>query len=130
MQVLKISILFLVLFFSHSFALQNNTPATDPSKPILLSKDLNQFTISLNSTPSTGYSWRLKRYDSTLIVPVSKIYQPPKNQKPGASGVDRFTFIVNKNTSNTKRNSQIIFIYLRPWSKEVAKTVTFKIVAK
>ncbi len=103
---------------------------TDSQKPITINNETNQFKISLNATPGTGYSWRLKRYDSSLIVPVSKIYQPPQNVTAGKSGVETFTFIVNKNATDKKRTSHITFVYVRPWSKDIAQTMTYRIVVK
>lgn len=105
-------------------------PYTDANKPILITKQVNEFKINLPSTPGTGYSWRLKDYDATVLTPISQTFMAPDTNKPGAPGVESFLFQINQNAFNVKRVSTITFIYVRPWNMDVAKTLTFNVISQ
>src|SRR3990167_8421539 len=65
-------------------------------KPAILvtAKD-PQFTIKLQSNPTTGYSWFLREYDSSLIQPLKRVFIPATDKKLiGAPGVELLTFKV------------------------------------
>jgi inhibitor of cysteine peptidase len=88
------------------------TAYTESSKTIKTNVD-QEFTISLQANPTTGYDWKTVSFDTSLITLVKKDYnQDDHSGKPlvGSGGTDFFTFKALK-TGETK----ITFIYYRPW---------------
>jgi inhibitor of cysteine peptidase len=85
-----------------------------------------EFVIRLNSNISTGYSWFLREYDPELISVSKHSYIAPKTNLIGAPGFDEWTF---KTTHSPKLTtpSYIRFVYARPWEKNIAKQVIFKL---
>ncbi|MBU0651005.1 protease inhibitor I42 family protein [bacterium] len=89
------------------------------SNVVSLSNETNQiqvnigeiFDISLNSNPSTGYSWKAF-YSEDFIKQESVVYAPDKTKKivVGSGGISRFTFKALK-----QGETEIIFKYFRPW---------------
>ncbi len=127
---LKISLL-AVLFMLCSitvFGANNKVVFNSPDKPIMVSKSSATFSIVLESNPTTGYSWFLVKYDSNLIVPVSRKYYPLNTKLIGAGGYEKWVFRVKPTGFVVP---QVIFIqlaYTRPWNLENYKPVTFKVV--
>jgi inhibitor of cysteine peptidase len=81
----------------------------------------DEICVWLKSNPSTGYSWNLdSSTDEKIVKKVSKDFQPPKVQMPGAGGIDVWKF---KAVSAGK--TKIILNYSRPFEKGV-KPVTVK----
>ena len=87
-----------------------------------------EFTITLDSNPTTGYSWKLSdSFPKGIIKLLGSEYQPPVTRRKGAGGKEiwRFkTLAVGKTT--------ITLEYLRPWEKDKppAATKTFSITVK
>jgi len=87
-----------------------------------------EFTITLDSNPTTGYSWNLSdSFPKGIIKLLGSEYQPPVTRRKGAGGKEiwRFkTLAVGKTT--------ITLEYLRPWEKDKppAATKTFSITVK
>lgn len=126
---LKILLTIMLLCVAMSAAAKLS-PYHDPNKPIIVSKHAENFSISLPSNPTTGFSWHLKSYDADLIKPIKQKYQPPKKHLLGAGGIETFSFEVNDGALNVKRISEIVFVYLRPWKMDVGKTVTFNVISQ
>lgn len=92
-----------------------------------------EFTISLDSNRSTGFSWQLaKPLDGTLVKSVKNDYQqaPQAPGSPpivGAPGKEVWTFKAVKSGKTT-----IEFKYVRVWEKDKApaKTASFPVVIK
>ncbi|MBA2655260.1 MAG: protease inhibitor I42 family protein [Gammaproteobacteria bacterium] len=129
MQVCKYIVLLCLFFSVTSLAQGSKLELTDPNKPILVSSVARQFTISLNSNPTTGYSWRLKTYDSHIVTPLSQTFKAPASNKPGAGGIETFVFELKEHAFKVKRVTQITFIYVRPWNLDIAKTLSFNVIS-
>jgi inhibitor of cysteine peptidase len=74
----------------------------------------NEFTISLNSNPSTGYSWQWINNATTEVGKVvgEEFVASNNSNLVGSAGVQKFKF------KALKRGRQIfIFHYIRPWEK-------------
>ena len=88
------------------------TAYTESGKTITTSAD-QEFTISLQANPTTGYDWKTSSFDTNLISLVKKDYnQDDHTGKPlvGSGGTDFFTFKALK-----AGEAKITFIYYRPW---------------
>ncbi|ELK8694092.1 protease inhibitor I42 family protein [Erwinia papayae] len=82
--------------------------------------------ISLDSNPTTGYSWMIKKLPKELIF-VSSSYEQSKECKDGAvgcSGKETFTFIAQKSGTD-----ELKLIHGQPFDKSTWKenTVSVKI---
>lgn len=65
---------------------------TDPSMPIRLQTG-DEFSIELESNPSTGFGWVLtEQLKSSVVRMVSVSYRPPDPPVPGSPGTDFWTF--------------------------------------
>jgi inhibitor of cysteine peptidase len=65
---------------------------TDPDKPIEVSAG-NEFTIVIQSNPTTGYHWELMgEPDANTVEFVSKDYKADEPVLIGSGGVDIWTF--------------------------------------
>ncbi|MBN2131081.1 MAG: protease inhibitor I42 family protein [Sedimentisphaerales bacterium] len=87
------------------------------------------FVISLQSNPTTGYSWELTSPLPTWLVLVGSEYIPAPTDPPmvGSGGVEEWTF-----RANAAGTATITFEYRRPWEKDQspAERKTFVIVAR
>ncbi len=80
--------------------------------------------ISLQSNPSTGYSWQVGKNDNAILKLVGKPeFQPPAHQMPGTPGRQLFTF-----EAIAPGHDAVELGYFRPWEKDVAPAKTFSIV--
>ncbi|MFZ0010431.1 MAG: protease inhibitor I42 family protein [Halobacteriota archaeon] len=78
------------------------------------------FTIQLQSNPSTGYHWE-PTYDNSTITLVNRAYIASSIPRPGAPGADVFTF------QGTKQGTSVItFDNLSP-SNQTANSVNYTI---
>ncbi|MES2203820.1 MAG: protease inhibitor I42 family protein [Pseudomonadota bacterium] len=109
---------------------QNSQQITDPNKTILVNQMNNQFTITLASTPSTGYSWLLESYNPNFIKLVEHEYVAPIKNMPGTSGVENWTFEVQLKQIAGPQLTQINFVNARMWdvNNTTAKKTNFTIV--
>lgn len=74
-----------------------------------------QFSISLASNPTTGYSWFIQSYDKAYLQLSSHAYLPPQNHRIGAGGLEIWRFkIINPALQKTV----IHFQYARSWNKQ------------
>ncbi len=80
-----------------------------------------EFTISLDSNPSTGYKWEAS-FDRAFLKLKSDRYKRPARTIPGAGGTQTFVFLPIK-----QGDTKIGFFYKRPWEKSIAKETTFTI---
>ena len=79
-----------------------------------------EFTIILESNPSTGYQW-IPTFNTSIINLVSHNFQP-STKLMGSPGTDTFKFkATNQGTEPLK------MIYKRSWEKEFVKEKVFKI---
>ena len=94
------------------------------SSPVDVSVD-DDFTISLESNPSTGYSWELAGpLDDEVVVALGSDHQPGEGSAVGAAGQQLFRFQAVGQGSTT-----IGLQYVRPWEEGVApaKTADFTV---
>lgn len=92
-----------------------STLAAAADKPTILKPTNSQFSVNLPANPSTGFSWFVAGYNVQLITVVKHKYQPTKDNIPGASGVDTWTFKVNPIAFTAPHIIKIKMVYARPW---------------
>lgn len=73
------------------------------------------FRITIDSNPSTGYSWK-PTFDSTYLSFVTSTYVAPTSTAYGVSGTEKFDFRALKETDHT----DIVLDYIRPFETNVA----------
>ena len=72
-----------------------------------------EFTLELESNPSTGYAWYVAEMDEDLIGLVSQTYPPPLEDLPGAPGTERFIFV-----AVGPGIGHLLLHYGRPWDPD------------
>ena len=90
---------------------------SDPSEAVDLSATIGEeFTVSLSSNRTTGYSWVLNQpTDDAVIELVSHVYAAPGSGGLGSGGVECWTYrAVGAGTTVIALN------YVRPWEHDVA----------
>lgn len=122
------------IFFMTSYADIDDaktSPYSNPSKNIIVAKASPQFTITLASNRTTGYSWHLLNYNNQLLTLVNHEYQAPQKVVPGAGGAEVWTFKVNDIGFTAPQISKIALLYARPWNlKDNSKQVEFTVVTQ
>jgi len=86
----------------------------DPT--MITAKVGEEFTITLDSNATTGYSWRLSdKFTEGVVKSLGSEYTPPETQRKGAGGKEiwRFKAVAAGKTTITLE-------YVRPWEKGVA----------
>jgi predicted secreted protein len=85
-----------------------------------------EFNITLESNPTTGYQWQLaKQLNGTVLVFLGSEYKPSESDLLGAGGIEIWRFkAVNSGTT------EISLKYVRPWETDVPpiKEQTFGII--
>lgn len=110
-------------------AATNGITYTDPLKTIVVKKTQPEFAITIQSNPTTGYSWSLKSYDANIIVPVSRKYFPAANKKLiGAGGYEKWIFRVRPEGFVVPQTTSLTLLYSRPWDQQGAQATNFKVV--
>ncbi|MGD8373959.1 MAG: protease inhibitor I42 family protein [Candidatus Woesebacteria bacterium] len=83
-------------------------------------KNGQEFTITLPSNASTGYSWALSdAYDKNVVTKVNDEYIAPKSSSIGASGEEVWTFKAKSIGSTT-----LTLEYERSWEGDSSKVNT------
>lgn len=116
----------LVLFMSHGCAqesaMKQKTVFSGSETPFAM-KVGDEFVLTLESNPSTGYLWRLaEKPDENVVRFVSSEYKAASDtRRVGAGGNEVWTF-----RAEGKGRTAINLIYVRPWEKDTppAKTAT------
>jgi predicted secreted protein len=104
---------------------------SNPSKPIYVQRNAPQFTLRLQSNPSTGYSWFLEKCDQDLIQVISHKFYSSQSQKIGASGYEEWVFKATPAALIVPRITYITLMYVRPWEADHRQNPTrFTIVIK
>ena len=100
--------------------------ATDNDIKSLSVKKCSIFSITLRSNPTTGYSWKIAKISSPLIVKnLSSEYLPDNTGLTGSGGREIWKFKALK-----CGNASIEFVYQRPWEKNVAPAEKKKYLVK
>ncbi len=71
-----------------------------------------RFAISLQSNPTTGYSWQ-PEFDSEFLELVERGFVPPPSELIGAGGMETFVFLARR-----AGQVEIKLRYERPWEKQ------------
>jgi inhibitor of cysteine peptidase len=128
-KFIKTSIDNLLDQFINDYLAANPTeqPADEKAPWHIETKVDQDFVITLDSNPSTGYSWRLARPLPSMLKLQGKRYIPDKPQKIGSGGTEIWTFEPVRSGKVT-----IMFEYIRPWEKESqpVRRRSFSIVVK
>src|SRR5205085_1476518 len=89
---------------------------TQDKQNLMISAAQPEFTLQLKSNPTTGYSWFLREYNESLIVPVKHVFQAPqKSTLMGAPGLDLWTFKMKPSAFIVPQQTLIRLVYARPW---------------
>jgi len=76
------------------------------------------FTVTLESNPSTGYQWFLKKYDHQILNLINYSYVPSKDTKLiGAPGNAKWTFKVNSYVVKAPVVTHIELLHKRAFEK-------------
>jgi predicted secreted protein len=98
----------------------NSTMGNNKQEQNTTVKKGDEFTITLESNPTTGYQW-IPMFNPGIISLVSHSFQP-SSRLMGAPGTDVFTFkAINHGTESLK------IFYKRSWEKEPVKEKVFSI---
>ena len=81
------------------------------------------FTLSLDGNPTTGYTWE-PQFDTNYIKLNWKKFEP-FSELVGGGGKEKFEFQAIKSGE-----TEIIFIYRRSWEKEAANKKIYKIIVE
>lgn len=120
--------LFLVIGVFAMAQAEQTVKYSNPTKPIIVSQARAEFTLTMKSNPTTGYSWFLVDYNGNLIQPVSHKFIAQKNNMPGAGGHEIWTFRVVDEAFNVPQITRIKLVYARPWLKLNTQPTSFQIV--
>ena len=83
-----------------------------------------EFTIALNSNPTTGYSWQ-ESYDESFLELVEKSYRPGAEAEPevvGAGGTEYFQF-----KALQPGETELVITYKRSWEEEYLEQLVFTV---
>lgn len=116
----------LVLLLSAVFSYSQEKTYTETSSEIVASVGEN-FTISLESNQSTGYSWSVGMVsDNAQVVVAGMDYDLPEGSKTGQGGAEVWHL-----KAVAPGSVKLLFYYARSWEKDApAKTVTFNVSIK
>ena len=99
----------------------NSTMENKKQNENITVKKGQEFTIILESNPTTGYQW-IPTFNTSMINLVSHNFQPSTTKLMGSPGTDTFKFkATNQGTESLK------MIYKRTWEKEFVKEKVFVI---
>jgi len=82
----------------------------------------NPLVVSLESNPSTGYSWQVGKNDNSILKFVDQSAFPPTVHMPGAPGHQMFKF-----KAIAAGTDSLELEYIRPWEKGVAPAKRFNV---
>ena len=114
------------LFLALCFALV--LPAFCANSFFIATRSGTVFKITIDSNPTTGYSWRLgAKPDARLVKPAGSRFIAPQTKLVGAGGKEVWTFRALK-PGKTKLSLE----YARPWEKNMkpAEIRVYEVVIK
>ena len=118
-------ILFLILSL---FLICGCVEREEPSKNLIKASPGSTFTITLDSNPTTGYSWHLKEaLNEKNVKLVDNKYLVPETSQLGKGGQEAWTF-----KAQAKGKTKIIMVYTRSWEKDTssAKQASYTIIVE
>jgi predicted secreted protein len=88
---------------------------SDPATTIYVRKEAPEFKLRLESNPSAGYSWFLKKCDTRLVnVTHHKLYPSRSQQQAGAPGYEEWVFKATPAAFMAPHITHVILVYARP----------------
>lgn len=105
----------------------NNMVFSSPNTAIKVQANQPEFTLTLQSNPSTGYSWFLTKYNSQLITAVSHQFVAPNTNLIGAPGYEIWTFKLAPTAFAVPQTTNVVMEYARPWEKSGGSKSVFKV---
>jgi inhibitor of cysteine peptidase len=115
----------MILFISHGCAQESvmkQKKVFSGSETPFAMKVGDEFVLTLESNPTTGYRWQVAdKLDGKIIRLISSEYKAPDTKLAGAGGNEVWTF-----RAEGRGKTAINLIYVRPWEKDTppAKTAT------
>ncbi len=105
------------------------TPIYQENKTnISVTQNAPQFIYQLKSNPTTGFSWFLREYDSSLVTPVNHYFQHSDTKLMGAPGYEFWTFRLKPAAFLVPHQLIIRLVYMRPWqSDETGKQLIVRV---
>jgi inhibitor of cysteine peptidase len=100
---------------------QMNTQATmppgtfsNPATTIYVRPNAPEFKLRLESNPSTGYSWFLRKCDVNLVNVVRHKFYPSQSQVAGAPGYEEWVFKATPMILSAPHITHVVMVYARP----------------
>ena len=120
------------IVFCLLFYITNNYAGvyTQQDKKIIVTADHPDFTIQLQSNPTTGYSWRLEKLPIQYIQLREHSFQPAQSDLVGAPGIEVWAFHVLPTGFQQTKTLILQFQYQRPWEKSTGTPLFFQITLK
>jgi len=115
----------MILFISHGCAQESvmkQKKVFSGSETPFVMKVGDEFVLTLESNPTTGYRWQVAdKLDGKIVRLISSEYKAPDTKLVGAGGNEVWTF-----RAEGRGKTAINLIYVRPWEKDTppAKTAT------
>jgi hypothetical protein len=100
------------------------TPFSDPSHAITATADNPEFSISMQSNPTTGYRWYLKPWAIAWLIIVDQEYDIQDTTAVGAGGTETWHFKLLPQAFNARFILPIEFVSIRPWTVSSDKSMT------
>lgn len=82
----------------------------------------DQFTLTLRTNPSTGYSWKVVSSGEPVIRQLGEAEFTPDSHMAGAGGTERYTF-----RADNAGTAALKLVYVRPWEKDAEPVNTFAV---
>jgi inhibitor of cysteine peptidase len=111
-----VTTLILCVFLSIGCANKPASSNDSVDSNIITAKSGDIFNITLESNPTTGYSWSIEEPFPEILQKVSNEYKPynTSGNIVGSGGTEIWTF-----KGIAKGNTTLTFQYSRPWEKDV-----------
>lgn len=92
----------------------NNVPAKGKVETMEVKLE-QEFTITLKSNPTTGYSWQIETApDESVVRLIGSVFVGPQTRLVGAGGSEIWTF-----KAVGRGRTGVRLIYVRPWEQDV-----------
>ncbi len=83
------------------------------------------FLVSLIGTPSTGYLWQFRKFNSSILEQIGETGFQSDSELVGASGRQIFRF-----RAKAPGQAKLSFFYARPWEKAVEPLEEFAVMIR
>src|SRR3990167_9897785 len=100
------------------------------AKPLVLTAENPEITITLPSNPTTGFTWSIQKYDTNLLKLVLQRYTPPNSRLMGAPGIQQYTFQAIQTGYSVTQVGHVVLQYARQWTTVGATQKVFIIHVK